>query len=85
MPMYNLIEYSNNYSKTSGSFRRYCNDITAVDDINAAVNFAADNHTDSFNFKAKVTGKTENNGAKNIEIMIPLKYLSNFWITLECL
>ena len=42
------------------------------------------NTTDSFNFKAKVAGKTDNNETiDNVEIMVPLKYLSNFWITLE--
>ena len=41
------------------------------------------NTTDSFKFKAKVTGKAGNNGAKDVEIMAPLKYLSNFWRTLE--
>ena len=50
MPMYNLIEYSDNYSKTSGSLRQYCKDILAVDNNNAAVNFAENNLTDSFKF-----------------------------------
>ena len=39
MLMYNLIEYSDNYSKTSGSLWQYCKDIPAVDDNNAIVNF----------------------------------------------
>ena len=30
-----------------------------------------------------MTGQTGNNGIKNVEIMVPLKYLSNFWRTLE--
>ena len=59
MPMYNLIEYSNNYSKTSGSLRQYCKDIPAVDDNNAMVNFAENYLTDSFNFKAKRRIKLE--------------------------
>ena len=45
-----------------------------------------DNLTDSESFKSKVkiTGKTLNNGnTKAVEIIIPLKYLSNFWKTLE--
>ena len=50
MPMYNLIEYSDNYSKTSGSLWQYCKDIPAVDNNNAIVNFAENNLTDSFNF-----------------------------------
>ena len=38
---------------------------------------------DLLNLKAKVTGQTIANGTKNVEIMVPLKYLSNFWRTLE--
>ena len=83
MPMYNLIKYSNNYSKTSGSLWQYCKDIPAVDNSYAIVNFSENNLTDSFNFKAKMTGQTEDNGTKRVEIMVPLKYLSNFWRTLE--
>ena len=83
MPRYNLIEYSDNYSKTSGSLWQYCKYITAADDNNAIVNCTNNNLTDSFNFKVKMTGQTGNNGAKNVEIMVPLKYLSNFWRNLE--
>ena len=64
MPMYNLIEYSNTYSKTSGRLWQYCKDIPAVDNINAIVNFAENNLTDSFNFAAKMTGQTGDNGTK---------------------
>ena len=74
MPIYNLIEYSNNYSKTSGSLWQYYK----VD--------PNDNLTDSESFKSKVkiTAKTPNNrNTKDVEIMVPLKYLSNFWRTLE--
>ena len=79
MPMYNLIEYCDNYSKTSGSLWQYCKDIPAVDNNNAIVNFANNKLTDSFNFKVKMTGQTGNDGTKNVEIMVPIKYLSNFW------
>ena len=82
MPKYNLIEYRDNYSKTSGSLWQYCKDIPAVDN-NAIVNFAENNLTDSFNFKVKMTSQTGDDGTKNIEIMVRLKYLSNFWRTLE--
>ena len=74
MPMYNLIEYSDNYSKTSGSLWQYYKD-----DPN-------DNMADSesFKYKVKITGKTPDNGnSKNVEIIVPLKYLSNFQRTLE--
>ena len=83
MPMYNLIEYSDNYAKTSGSLCQYCLDKPAVDNNNAIVNFTENNLTDSFNFKVKITGQTGYDGTKNVEIMVPLKYLSNFWTTLE--
>ena len=78
MPMYNVIEYSDNYSKTSGSLWQDCKDIPAVHNNNAIVNFAANNLTNLFNYKAKMTGQTGNNGTKDVEIMVPLKYLSNF-------
>ena len=83
MPMYNLIEYSDNYSKTSGSLWQYCKDIPAVDNNNAIVNFAENNLTDLFNFKAKMTGQTGDNGTESVEKMVPLKYFSNCWRTLE--
>ena len=38
-----------------------------------------------FKIKEKVTGQTGNNGTKDVEIIVPLKYLSNFWKTLEML
>ena len=83
MLMYNLIEYSDNYSKTCGSLWQYCKDIPAVDD-NDDVIFNGANDTDSFNFKSKIIGKTNDDGdIENVEIMVPLKYLSNFWRTLE--
>ena len=85
MSMYNLIEYSDNYSKTSLSLWQYCKDIPAVNNNNAIINFAENNLTDSFNFKVKMTGQTVDDGTKNVEIMAPLKYLSNFWRTLEIL
>ena len=83
MPMYNLIEYSDNYSKTSGSLWQYCKDIPAVNNNNAIVDFTDDHLTDSFNFKVKMTGQTGSDETKIVEIMAPTKYLSNFWRTLE--
>ena len=82
--MYNLIEYRDNYSKKSGSLWQYCKDIPAVNGNGDIVDFNGANVTDSFNFKTKITGQTDNNGRiDNVEIMVPLKYLSNFWRTLE--
>ena len=86
MPMHNLIEYSNNYSKTSGCLWQNYKDIPAVDDSCGIVGFNGANATYSFNFKTKITGQTDNNGEiNNVEIMVPLKYLGNFWRTLEIL
>ena len=68
-PMYNLIEYSDNYPKTSGSLRQHFRD---EPDDNLA-------NYESFKSKIKITGKTSNNdNEKDAEIMVPLKYLSNF-------
>ena len=83
MPMYNLIEHSDNYSKTTGSFWQYCKDIPARNDNDEITEFTAGNTTDSFKFKAKITGQTGNDGTKDVEIMVSLEYLSNFWRTLE--
>ena len=78
MRICNLIEYSDNYAKTSGSLWQYCKDIPARNNNNI-INFTEGNLTDSFNFKVKFTGQTGDDGTKDVEIMIPLKYLSNFW------
>ena len=84
MPVYHLIEYSGNYSKTSGSLWQYSKDMPAVDNNGSITNFNGANATDSFNFKTKITGETDNNGRiDDIEIIVPLKYLSNFWRTLD--
>ena len=83
MLMYNLVEYSDNYAKTTESLCQYCKDIPARNNNNEITEFTAGNTTDSFNFKAKITGQTGNDGTKNVEIMVSLKYLSNFWRTLE--
>ena len=82
MPMYNLIEYSNNYSKKSGSLWRYCKDIPAVNNNGNIVDFNGANAIDSFNFKTKITGQTDNNRTINVKAMVPLKYLTNFRRTL---
>ena len=83
MPMYNLIGCSDNYAKTTGSLWQYCQDISARNANNEIIIFSEDNTTDSFKFKAKITGQTGNDGTKDVEIMVPLKYFFNFWRTLE--
>ena len=74
MPMYDLTEYSNNYLKTSGSLWQYYKD---EPDDNIA-------DSELFKSKVKITGKTADDGnTKDVEIIVPLKYLSDFWRTLE--
>ena len=78
MPMYNLIEYSDNYSDTSGSLWQF-----KRDEIEGNVDLTVDaNHipNNSSSFKYKSSFITNRNGVK---IAVPLKYLSNFWRSLE--
>ena len=64
MPMYNLIEYSDNYAKTTGSLWQYFRD-GPDDDLE---------DSESFKSKIKITGKTpDDNNEKDVEIMVPLK------------
>ena len=81
IPLYNLIEYSNNYLETSGKLWQYYRDELT---LNAAVliDFPTANSA-SFNFKQKMTGQTGNDGTKDFKLMAPLKSLSTFWRTLE--
>ena len=93
MTMYNLFEYSQNYSMTSGSLWNYYRE--EVDDV-------YDNAPDGkpFKYKAKIIGKTEARPKQedpdqarnqnpqapilslNTKVAVPLKYLSNFWRSL---
>ena len=74
MPMYKLIEYSDIYSKTYGRLWQYYKD-----DPNDNIT-----QSESFKSKLKMTGKTPAAGnTKDVQIIVPLKYLSNFWRTLE--
>ena len=76
MPMYNLIEYSNNHSKTSGSLWQYYRDEPALNDRGAIKNYHVDdNNSASFKLKQKITGKAAPaNGRKDVEIILPLIY-----------
>ena len=77
MAIYNLIEYSDNYSKASINLWQYCRNEPAVNDGNVA------NATTNLLKLKKITGETGISGKKDIDIIIPLKYLSKFWKTLE--
>ena len=81
MPMYNLIEYSDNYSDTSGSLWNFKRD-EIEGDADLTINNAS-----SFKYKANLIGDTVADGAnrkkENVKIAVPLNYLSNFWRSLE--
>ena len=78
--MYNLGESSDDYSKTSGSLWE-----PALADADAIANFHLASNSVSFKFKQKITGKTADGGTNDVEIMVLLKYLTNFCRTLEML
>ena len=68
MPMYNLIEYSNNSPKISGILWQYCRDELAEDANNASADFTAANATiDSFKIKDKMIYKTGKDGTKKLK------------------
>ena len=74
MSMYNLIEFSHNYSKTLGSLWQYYRDEPA--------NTIQD--SESFKSKIKTRKNTSNDGNTMIvEIAVPINYLSNIWRTFE--
>ena len=81
MSMYNLIEYIDNYAKATESLWQCCKDIRARNNNNKIEEITGGNTTYSLNFKAKITSKTGDDGTKNVEIMVSLKYSSHFWRT----
>ena len=85
MPMHNLIVYSDNYSKKAESLWQYCKDIPAVNNNGAIVDFNEAKVIDLLNFKEKIADQARNDRIKDVKIMVKiyLKYLSNFWKTLE--
>ena len=83
MPMYNLIENNDNYSDKSRSLWQFKR--VEVPDNN--VDLTNDN-SQSFKYKAALVGETKdavggNSFVKDTKIVVPLKYLSNFWRSLE--
>ena len=83
MPMYNLIEYSDNYQDSSATLYQYKRDEPPEND--AIVNLTADDSS-SFKYKVSLLGNpvVDNNIAKiNVIVVVQLKYLSNFFRSLE--
>ena len=82
MPMYNLIEYSKNYSKTTGSLWNYYRD-EPNSGAEGNINYSIKN-SKSLNHKTMITGRLAGNDTeKEVEIVVLLKHLSNFWRTLD--
>ena len=85
MPMYNLIEYSDNYQDSSAILYQYKRD--EPPEANPAADLAADNSS-SFKYKINLLGDPEHDAATNIaklsiKVVVPLNYLSNFFRSLE--
>ena len=82
--MYNLLEYGKNYRKTTGSLWNYYRDEPNSDTDDNEINHSIIN-SKSFDYKANFIGSvTHNNLTKNnVKIVVPLKYLSNFWRSLN--
>ena len=87
MPMYDLLYYSKNYRKTTGSLRNYYRD-----EPNPMYNNNERNRicysikdSESFNYKTSIKGKLENSEKEleDIKVAVPLKYLGNFWRALN--
>ena len=73
--MYNLIEYSDNYSDTSGSLWNF-----KRDEINTDANVCTADSS-SFKYKSSIIGNTEADGTKNgVKIAVPLKYFKKWEI-----
>ena len=73
MPMYDLIEYSHNYSDTSGSLRKFKRDEVTINNVNLSID-----NSQSFKYKAALVKKTANadggnSFVKNTKIVVPLK------------
>ena len=87
IPMYNLLEYSDNYAVSSGSLWQFKRDESPMNDAGNALNVALDNSA-SFKYKASLSGKAtdvddNDRSLKNTKIVVTLKYLSNFLRSLE--
>ena len=83
MPMYNLIEYSDNYQDSSATLYQYKRDEPPEDDAVADLTV---NNSDSFKYKISLLGNpvvANNIARRSVKVVLPLKYLSNFFRSLE--
>ena len=82
MPMYNLIDYSKNYQKTTGSLWNYYRDEPSSG-AERMINYSIKD-SKSFDYKTELVGKLEKdeNGLENIKVAVPIKCLSKFFRSL---
>ena len=83
MPMYNLIEYSDNYQDSSATLYQYKRDEPPQDN---AINDLTTNTSSSFKYKVELLGNPVLDGniaKRSVKLVVPLKYLSNFFRSLE--
>ena len=83
MPMYNLIEYSDNYQDSSATLHQYKRDGPPEDN---AINDLTTNTSSSFKYKVKLLGNPVLDGniaKRSVKVVVPLKCLSNFLRSLE--
>ena len=75
--MYNLLEYSDNYQDSTGSLYQFKRDEPPDDHANI------DNNTSSLVYKSKLISGTDDNNVNNVKLVVPLKYINNFFRSLE--
>ena len=77
MPMYNLLEYSDNYQDSTGSLYQFKRDEPPDDNADVA------NNTSSLVYKSNLISRTDDNNVNNVKLVVPLKYVSSFFRSLE--
>ena len=77
MPMYNLLEYSDNYQNSTGRLYQFKRDEPPDDNADVA------NNTTSLVYKSKLIKGTDNHNVNNVKLVVPLKYVCNFFRSLE--
>ena len=77
MPMYNLLKYSDNQQDSTGSLYQFKRDEPPDDNANVA------NNTSSLVYKSKLISGTDDNNVNNVKLVVPLKYVSDFFRSLE--
>ena len=83
MPMYNLTEYSDNYQDSSATLYQYKRD--EPPEVNAIIDLTTDTSS-SFKYKVELLGNPVHDGniaKRSAKVVVPLKYLSNFFRSLE--